>query len=403
LQQGAIIIAGAGQAGARAAEALRAAGFGGNITLVGQEAHLPYERPQLSKELLLGTQDEPSFIKPAAAWAEIGVDLVTGTTVVDLDRTARRALLGDGRALACDRLLIATGTNPRRLPDIEAGPLPVHYLRSLEDAAAIKRAMVTGARIAIIGGGVIGLEAAAAGIKCGCSVTVIEAAPGLLTRALPRRVSDFLRERHEAQGVVFRIGVAPVAADADGVTLADGSRVAADFIIIGIGVEPEIGLASRLGLDAAVGIKVDSHGETAIPDVYAAGDVALQFSRWHERWMRIETWANAQDQAANTARNMVGEAQDYAAPPWFWTDQYDINLQVVGDPVTPDPILRGDPAGGRFSLIAQRDGRITGAVTVNTPRDMAALRRLVASMATIPRADLENPATDLRRLISAKS
>lgn len=402
MEQGSIVIAGAGQAGARAAEAMRAAGFTGSITLVGAESHLPYERPQLSKELLLGTQDSANFIKPASAWGELGIDLVLGAAVSDFDPATGLATLSDGRTLPCDRLLITTGTRPRRLPLLEAGPLPVHYLRTIEHAAAIKAAITAKSRFAVIGGGVIGLEAAAAAAISGCAVTVIEAAPDLLTRALPKLVSDFLRARHEAHGVAFRVGVSPASADAEGVILADGSRVAADAIIIGIGVEPETALATRLGLDAKDGIKVDSFGQTTIPGIYAAGDVALQFSPWHERWMRIETWANAQDQAANTARNMVGQESAYAAPPWFWTDQYDVNLQVVGDPITPDPILRGDPATGRFTLIAQRGECIIGAVVINTPRDMAALRRLVASGAEVPRAELENPTVDLRRLISAK-
>ncbi len=398
-----IVIAGAGQAGARAAEAMRAAGFTGSITLVGSERHLPYERPQLSKELLLGTQETAGLIKSAEAWAERRIDLILDATVIDFDGNARQATLNDGRKLPCNRLLIATGTRPRRLSDIETAPLPVHYLRTIEDARAIKRAIDVKARIAIIGGGVIGLEAAAAAITSGCSVTVIEAAPGLLTRALPKQAGDFLRDRHEARGVVFRIGVTPSGVDAEGVILADGSKVAADIIIVGIGVEPEISLASQLGLDAKDGIKVDCHGQTEIPEVYAAGDVALQFSALHDRWMRIETWANAQDQAVNTARNMVGQERAYVAPPWFWTDQYDINLQVVGDPIVAEPILRGDPATGRFTLISHRGDQIVGAVVINTPRDMAALRRLVASGAHVSRADLENPALDLRRLVSAKS
>lgn len=400
---GSIVIAGAGQAGARAAEAMRGAGFGGRIALVGGEAHPPYERPQLSKELLLGTRDAAELIKPAAAWAELGIELILGTRVEDFAPASHEVVLDDGRRLPCDRLLIATGTRPRRLPALEAGPLPVHYLRSIEDSAAIKAAIDAQARLAIIGGGVIGLEAAAAAAKSGCAVTVIEAAPGLLTRALPKTAGDFLRAHHESHGVGFRIGVAPVASDTEGVILADSSRVAADVVIIGVGVEPEVALATRLGLDAADGIAVDARGRTAVADVYAAGDVALQFSPWHERWMRIETWANAQDQAANAARATVGEAGDYAAPPWFWTDQYDVNLQAVGDPTVGEPILRGDPASGRFTLIAQRGARVIGAVTVNVPRDMAALRRLVAAGAKVARAELENPAVDLRRLVAAKS
>ncbi len=397
-----IVIAGAGQAGARAAEAMRGAAFAGTITLVGREPHLPYERPQLSKELLLGTRDEAEPIKSAAAWGELGIDLVLGKEVVDFDRIGRLARLSDGSALPCDRLLIATGTRPRRLPFLEGGPLPVHYLRTIEDSDAIRRALVAKARLAIIGGGVIGLEAAAAAAQAGCAVTVIEAAPSLLGRALPALASDFLKSRHQAHGVAFRLGVAPEGVDRDGLVLADGSRVAADAILVGIGVEPETALAERLGLATADGIEIDHYGGTTDQTIFAAGDVALQFSPWHGRRLRIETWANAQDQAIATARSMVGLKAPYDNPPWFWSDQYDINLQVVGDPLGPDPILRGDPAAGRFSLIVLRDGRINGAVVINAPRDMAMLRRLTASLAAVARSDLADPAFDLRRALAAK-
>ena len=343
--------------------------------------------------------NRPALSKLAGAWADLGIELILGNEVTGFDPERHEVSLRDHRTLPCNRLLIATGTKPRRLQALETGPLPVHYLRTIEDAAAIRRALDTKARVAIVGGGVIGLEAAAAAAEAGCAVTVIEAAPGLLTRALPPVASAYLKSRHEQRGVRFRLGVAPEGSDLTGVVLADGSHVEADVIVVGVGVDPETALAARLGLDVAGGIKVDALGRTALPNVFAAGDVAIQFSPWHDRWMRIETWANAQDQAASVARNMVGAETPYLNPPWFWTDQYDVNLQIVGDPITIDPILRGDPDAGRFSVIAQRGSKIVGAVVVNTPRDMAALRRLVANGIDVPRSDLENPGFDLRRAL----
>ncbi|RJF89384.1 pyridine nucleotide-disulfide oxidoreductase [Oleomonas cavernae] len=397
-----IVIIGAGQAGARAAEALRAAGHAGAVTLIGAEAHPPYERPQLSKEMLLKTDAVPAFVRSAPDWATLGVDLVTGAEIADGDIERGHVAAKDGRVFGFDKLMFATGTVPRRLPALEAGPIPVHYLRTIDDACALRRGFVPGARIVAVGGGVIGLEAAAAAVAQGARATVIEAAPRLLARALPEVVAGFLRRRHEQAGVEFHFGQVPVGANAQGVVLADGRVVPADLIVVGVGVDPVVGLAERLGLAGGQGIKVDAHGRTELPHIFAAGDVALQWSRCHDRWTRIETWANAQNQAIAAARTMAGQDSPYGDPPWFWSDQYDVNLQVLGDAVADDLVLRGDVEAGRFTLIALRAGEVVGAVTVNAARDMAALRRIVAGRQRPARADLENPAFDLRRAAAPK-
>lgn len=397
-----IVIVGAGQAGARAAEAARGAGYPGRITLIGAEDRLPYERPQLSKELLLDAEAPLQTIRDADGWASLNIDIVVGRAIVSGDARKSVVVADDGRLFFYDTLLIATGTVPRRLPALEAGPLPVLTLRTVEDTLAFRGHLRPGLRLAVVGGGVIGLEAAAAAAKTGAAVTVIEAASSLLSRALPPVVSDFLRARHEAAGVSFRLGQPPVSATAEGVVLASGEVVPADLILVGVGVEPALDLARSLGLEIDNGIKVDAYGRTSVPGIFAAGDVVSQWCSWHGRFMRVETWANAQNQAAAAARSMVGELTAYQDAPWFWTNQYDLNIQVVGNAVRGAEVVRGDPAGGRFSVVNLIAGEVVGAVTVNMPKDMASFRRLVAARRSLAADDLKDPGFDLRRAAAAR-
>jgi p-cumate 2,3-dioxygenase ferredoxin reductase subunit len=392
-----IVIAGAGQAGGRAAEALRARGFQGAITMLGEETHPPYERPQLSKDML-GVADAPvTYIKQAQDWSEVlNVRLETGSPVTDCNADRRTVTTADGRVFPYDRLLIATGTHPRRLDRIEGVGPEVQYLRSVEDALRLRKSIRDKLRIVIVGGGVIGLEAACAAAKHGCSTTVIESEPRLLARALPPVVSDIVAAKHRSHGVDFVFGSTVSSATSGGVRLSNGTEIPADLILVGIGVEPVATVAERLGLPFAAGIAVDPCGRTAAPGVFCAGDAALQWSRCHGRDIRVETWANAQNQAIMVAGNMLGEQKDYVDPPWFWTDQYDLNIQVAGDMLDSDHILRGEPASGRFSVIAVRGSDLVGALSVNAAKDMAMLRRLLAANKRVSRADLESPAFDLR-------
>jgi p-cumate 2,3-dioxygenase ferredoxin reductase subunit len=250
-----------------------------------------------------------------------------------------------------------------------------------------------GASLAVVGGGVIGLEVAAAAIKRGCSVTVIELADRLIARSVPPLVSGVLQREHEKRGVAFRFGVSATGSRPRQLVLSDGSTVAADLAVVGIGVETELSFARALCDDPAAGIPVDGLGRTRCDRVFCAGDAALQSGA------RVETWANAQNQAIRVAANMVGKPLPYDDPTWFWSDQYDLNLQVVGDPRTDDIVVRGQPDSARFTLIGLAGGRIAGAVTLNAPRDMGALRRLTAQRARVDRADLENPQFDLRRVV----
>jgi p-cumate 2,3-dioxygenase ferredoxin reductase subunit len=396
-----VVIVGAGQAGGRAAEALRAAGHVGPITLVGEEAHLPYERPQLSKSILLDSEPNPAFIRASKDWAELDVTLSTSSRVVAADIERREIGLRDGRAFAFDQLLLATGTRPRRMPELEAGPLPVSYLRCLDDALALRRALQPGKNVVLIGGGVIGLEVAAAAVARGCNVVVLEKAANVLPQVGSPALSRYAQELHTARGVKIICGASIRAATADGIELDDGTIVPADMLLVGIGVEASVDLAHQLGLKTDHGIKVNTSGATVIDGVHAAGDVAEQWSRCHERWMRLENWANAQNQAIATAKNMAGEATVYEAPPWFWSDQYDANIQIVGHPGGGVEIVRGDVTTGGFTTLSIRDNEVVGGIAVNAARDMSVLRRLVASRKAIRRSDLENPDFELKRSLAS--
>nr|WP_283815191.1 FAD-dependent oxidoreductase [Bradyrhizobium sp. JYMT SZCCT0180] len=392
-----IVIAGAGQAGGRAAEALRARGFQGAITMLGEEPHPPYERPQLSKAMLHSPGVAVAYIKQTQDWSDVlNVRLETGAAVTDCDADRRTVTTADGRSFAYDRLLIATGTRPRRLAALESPGLEVQYLRNVEDALRFRKSVQHQSRIVIVGGGVIGLEAACAAAKNGCRVTVIESEPRLLARAFPPLVSDLVAAKHRSHGVNFILGATVTGSTPAGVKLSNGEEVEADLVLIGIGVEPVPTVAERLGLPTAGGIAVDACGRTAASGVFCAGDAALQWSRCHGRAIRVETWANAQNQAISVAANMISEAKEYTDPPWFWTDQYDLNIQVAGDMLDSDHIVRGDERSGRYSVIAMRGSEVVGALSVNAAKEMAMLKRVIAANARPSRADLESPAYDLR-------
>jgi p-cumate 2,3-dioxygenase ferredoxin reductase subunit len=275
----------------------------------------------------------------------------------------------------------------------------VHYLRNIEDALHLRQSFHRRSRVVIIGGGVIGLEAACAAAKLGCEVTVVESQPRLLARAFPGLVSDVVEARHRNHGVRFEFDVTVAEGTADGVRLTNGAELKADIILVGIGVDPASAIARDLGLSADTGIEVDVFGRTGAPNVFSAGDVSLQWSKCHDRAIRVETWANAQNQAICVAGNMIGADREYGDPPWFWSDQYDLNIQVVGDMLNADHIVRGDSSGDRFSVAAMRGNEIVGAISINAARDMAMFRRLVARQSRLNRSDIESTAYDLRQAL----
>ncbi|HEX9471362.1 MAG TPA: FAD-dependent oxidoreductase, partial [Bradyrhizobium sp.] len=368
--------------------------------VIGEEKHPPYERPQLSKELLATIDAQVSYIKPAGDWAGVlDVMMITGAAVIVCDPERQIVATADGRSFGYDRLLLATGTQPRRLKTLEGTDARVHYLRNIEDALHLRQSFHRQLSVVIIGGGVIGLEAACAAAKHGCAVTVVESEGRLLARAFPGMVSEVVEARHRNHGVRFEFGATVAEGTAHGVRLTNGTELKADIILVGIGVEPTNAIARDLGLAADRGIEVDAYGRTAVANVFSAGDVALQWSKCHDRAIRIETWANAQNQAICVAGNMVGANREYSDPPWFWSDQYDLNIQVVGDMLNADHVVRGDSQSDRFSVAAMRGNEIVGAISINAAKDMAIFRRLVARQSRLNRSDIEATAYDLRQAL----
>jgi len=392
-----IVIAGAGQAGATVALGLRKAGFAGELTLFGDESHLPYERPQLSKDMLRAAPTPLRTIKAPADYESQHIRLGLGRRIGGVAADVHEVMFEDGSRLEYDALVIATGVKPRRLPAQFNQSERIRYLRTAEDAQTLHADIRAGHPLAIIGGGVIGLEVAAAARAAGCQVTVIEAADRLMSRSVDRSISDYLDRAHRRNGIEFCYGVSAEALVGDGqLRLSDQTLVRATRVLVGIGVTPNIEPFADLGITDAFGIRVDGCGRSAIAGIYATGDIASQpNSNGHHR---IETWANAQDHAMHVVKNLMGEACTYQSPTWFWSDQGDINLQVVGDALHGGSVVRGDPLGDVFSIFRLDDShRVTGCSTVNAPKDMAMARKWVKqSIRVDPQrlADLASPLRD---------
>ncbi len=399
------VIVGAGQAGGRAAEAMRTHGFSGRIVLVGEEPHLPYERPPLSKQVLLGDYEpERTHLNPAEFYDEQRIELRLGIRAVAIDREAGRVEFGDGTAESYDKLLLTTGSAVRRLPlpGNELGG--VHVLRGIEDSLAIRAALEPGARIVIVGGGYIGLEVAAAARTRECEVTVIEVLDSLLARVMTVEMGEYFAQLHRAHGVELRLGTGVTALEGDGtieqVRLADDTGVAADAVVIAVGVVPETELAKAAGLEIGNGIAVDEFGQTSEPTIFAAGDATEHPNPILGRRIRLESWQNAQNQAIAAARAMCGEGEPYAEVPWFWSDQYEVNLQMLGLPdAESDSVLRGDMGGESFTIFELREDRVVAATAINGARDVAVARRLIAQKRRVDRARLADLDTPLRALL----
>lgn len=366
------MIVGAGLAGAKAAEELRSAGFTGRVVLIGEEPHLPYERPPLSKAYLQGTEGrEGVFVHSPEWYDEQGIEIRTGALAAAVDRPAREVVLSDGERIRYDALLLATGSRPRRLNVLGADLAGVHYLRTLDESDALKASLAAAQRVVIIGGGWIGLEVAAAARIAGREVTVVEQAPLPLQGVLGPEVASVFADVHREHGVDLRTGSAIERflgshGDLAGVELADGSQVEADLAVVGVGIAPNVELAQACGLDVADGIRVDEHLRTADPSIYAAGDVANALHPILGGHIRVEHWANALRQGPIAARSMLGQDVSYARLPFFYTDQYDIGMEYVGHAPPPaQVVLRGDVAGRRFVAFWLGTGRVLAGMHVN--------------------------------------
>jgi 3-phenylpropionate/trans-cinnamate dioxygenase ferredoxin reductase subunit len=358
-----IVVVGAGEAGARATVALREQGYDATLTLIGEERHAPYERPPLSKSAIVSeAPPELPVIADARQLTDLGVDVVAGVAATRIDAGARTLHLADGRALRYDRLVLATGARPRRLtlPGAERALV----LRTFEDSAALRERFHRGARIAIIGGGFIGLELAASARALGCAVQVVEAAPRVLQRATPPEISAIIAERHRREGVEILTGVGVAGFAREGgseiVALADGRRLEDDAIVVGVGAEPETSLAAAAGLAIDNGVAVDGRLRSSDPDIFAIGDCAsFPHPLFGGRRIRLEAWRNAFDQGAFVARGLLGADAEYEAVPWFWSDQYDLCLQIAGLPDAGVETVSRDLGGGALLLFhLTADGRL---------------------------------------------
>jgi 3-phenylpropionate/trans-cinnamate dioxygenase ferredoxin reductase subunit len=392
-----VVIVGAGLAGVGVARGLRQSGHTGPITLLGDEAHPPYDRPPLSKQYLLDGDEAALRLSPEPL---PDVALLTGCAVTSVDVAGRTVRRQDGSVLDWDRLVFATGTRPRQLETLAASHR-VTPLRTLDDARRIRQHLRPGARLLVIGGGPIGLELAATAQQLGTHATVVEAAERLMGRSAPALIAKHLLRHHRAQGVDVHLGRSVVSVDDGGlVTLDDGHTEHADLVVVGIGVVANDTLAIAAGIATEDGILVDGHGRTNAPGVYAAGDVTRHRHPLSGRIERIETWANAQGQAAAVAAAMVDPdgAPPYGDTPWYWSDQGSLRLQCAGLVQGDTQALRGDPDSGSFVLLQWQADRLCGVAAVNAVRDFNPLRRLIAVGCTLTPEQLTAPGVNLKQI-----
>lgn len=398
------IVIGAGQAGASLVAKLRKDGFDGDITLIGAEPVPPYQRPPLSKAYLLGDMAlERLFLRPESFYADQNIRLITGTKVTAIDPAAHRVTLADGEVLTYDKLALTTGSAPRHLPASVGGDLGgVHVMRDLNDADTMAPLMQQGKHVLIVGGGYIGLEAAAVAAKKGLNVTLIEMGDRILQRVAAPETSDFFRDLHRSHGVDIResIGLERLSGDGhvDTAHLSDGSAMSVDFVIVGIGIVPEESLAKAAGLTIDNGIATDLTGQTSDPDIYAAGDCA-SFPR-NGAQFRLESVQNAIDQAELVASNMMGAAADYDPKPWFWSDQYDIKLQIAGLNIGYDHIVtrKGD---GSTSFWYYAGDTLLAIDAMNDPRAYMVGKRLIEAGKSPDPAIIADANADLKPLLKA--
>ncbi|ACP23160.1 putative ferredoxin reductase MocF (plasmid) [Sinorhizobium fredii NGR234] len=405
-----IVIVGAGECGARAAFALREKGFEGEITLIGAEPHLPYERPPLSKSGLAGAEP-PKYVAGPERYEEAGITLLTGASVEAIDRPRKAVQLADGRTIDYDRLLLATGARPRVLQGVPDNAERIRMLRTHADALAIRGALAPGRKLAIIGGGFIGLELAATARKLGAEVVLIEGLPRVLCRGVPEEIAAVVAERHRQEGVeiVCDARIAALEAGDNGarILFADGASRLADLIIVGIGAVPNTELAEAAGLLVENGIAVDETLRTSDPDIYAAGDCcSFPLSHYGGRRVRLEAWRNAQEQGTLAAANLLGVAEPVASVPWFWSDQYELTLQIAGLADGAATTVRRDLTDGAFILFhLDGEGRLVAASGIGpgnaVARDIRLAEMLIAAGSRPDPTALSSPETKLKKLLAA--
>ena len=399
-----VVIVGAGQAGAAAAAKLRALGYAGSITLIGAEAAPPYQRPPLSKAYLLGEMEEARlWLRAPEFWDEAQITLKLGAAVSAIDTTAQTVRVGD-EVLGYDALILTTGSTPRRLPADVGGDLAgVYVVRSLADVDAMRPEFGAGRRLVIIGGGYIGLEAAAVGRKLGLEVSVIEMAPRILQRVAAPETSNYFRKLHEDHGAVIMesTGLDRLLGDAHvtGVRLKDGRELPADFVIAGVGITPNTAEAAAAGIAIDNGIRTDAQGRTSAANVWAAGDCAS--FPLNGAQARLESVGHAIHHAELVAENILGAGHDYVPAPWFWSDQYDTKLQIAGLNTGYDQIVTRGPDGDAVSFWYLKAGALIAVDAMNDSRAYMVGKRLIEAGRTPDMARVADLATDLKALLKA--
>lgn len=399
-----VIVVGAGQAGASCVAKLRAEGFDGQITMIGTEPVLPYQRPPLSKKYLLGEMElERLYLRPESFYEQNDIALRLGQTASAIDATNQTVSLG-GETLSYDDLVFATGSDPRRLPASIGGDLEnVFTMRDLADADAMAPKFEAGKHVLIVGGGYIGLEAAAVAASKGLRVTLVEMADRILQRVAAPETSDYFRALHKGHGVDIRegLGLQKLVGDikVSAAILSDGTELVVDFVIVGVGITPNSDLAEAAGLELSNGIKTDCYGQTSQDHIWAAGDCASFPYRGEQ--IRLESVPNAIDQAEIVAQNILGANREYVAKPWFWSDQYDVKLQIAGLNTGYDNVITRDNGEGSQSIWYYRGDTLLAVDAMNAPRDYMIGKRLIEAGKS-PQPDLiRDPETDMKALLKA--
>ena len=398
-----IVIIGAGHAAGQAAASLRQAKFEGPITIIGDEAHVPYQRPPLSKQYLAGTQlADKVYLRAEKFYADKDIQLMLDTRATQIDPSTKTINLDNGETIAYEKLLISTGSRPRKL-SIEGSDLSgIHYLRTMDDVDGIRADVKPGANLVIVGGGYIGLEVAAVGIELGMNVHVLEMEERILQRVTTPELSAYYHKLHTDRGVHIHTQTGVTGFSGNGSVekvLCGDESFDADIVIVGIGIIPNIEIAEEAGIHCDNGIVVDDHCRTSDPDIYAAGDCTNHPNPLMNKRLRLESVPNAMDQARVSTANMLGDDKVYAAIPWFWSDQYDLKLQMVGFSADGDSqVLRGDMDTHQFAIFYLKDGKVVAADAVNSPKEFMLCKQLVGKPADP--AKLADPETDLKSLLA---
>lgn len=386
---GTIVIVGAGHAAGQAVATLKQNKFDGRIVLLGDEPYLPYQRPPLSKKFLAGEMPaERLYVRPAAFYDEAQVELRLNTRVDSLDCGARRLTTEKSDTITYDKLILALGSRVREVAVAGSQLDGIHYLRSIADVDGIRAAMSTGARVVIVGAGYIGLEVAAVCRQLGLDVTVVELADRVMSRVVSPQVSDFYQETHDSHGVKILLSTGLDAFEGDSrvcaVITSEGQKLAADFVVVGVGILPNAELAKSAGLEVDNGIVVNDQCQTSDPDIFAIGDCTSHPNAIYDRRLRLESVHNALEQAKTAANNICGVDTHYSQVPWFWSDQYDLKLQIAGLSQGYDAtILRGDPDDASFSCLYLKNGILIAVDAINAPRDFLQSKTLIARHARI--------------------